>query len=104
MDEKRKAIPESFHAQISTFTKMMNKRIQDNSARTDPTEGPRDRRPPSEAPFTDEPGTSRTLPLASLVTLGYSLNIDTHYFLGKNRTTFCENIFGKKRNASKHLK
>ena len=38
--ERIKANLEPFNAQISTLKQMMNKRIQDNSARTNPTEGP----------------------------------------------------------------
>ena len=45
----------------------MNKLIQDNWARLNPTAGPRDRRFPSESLLTDEPGISRTLSFESIV-------------------------------------
>ena len=66
-----KAILEPLHAQMSTLTQMMNKLIQDNSVRANPLAGSRDHLLRSESLLTDEPGTSRTLSLASLATVGY---------------------------------
>ena len=73
-EERIKANLEPLNAQISALTLMMGKFIQDNSARAYPTASILDHRFPSESPVTDEPGTSRTLPLESLGTAGYSAN------------------------------
>ena len=54
---------------------MMNKLFQDYSAGTNPTAGPRGCRFQSDSPLTDGSRTSRTLPLTSLVTVGYSPDI-----------------------------
>ena len=62
-EERIKANLEPLHAQIFALTQMMNKLIQDNSARAKPTAGLRSRRFPSESPLTDGPRTSRSLPL-----------------------------------------
>ena len=72
IEERMKSDVEPLHAQITTLTQMMSKLIQDNWARVNPLAGSRDHRFKSAYPLTDGPGTSRTLPLASLVTVGYS--------------------------------
>ena len=72
MDERIKANLEPLHAQITTLTQMMNKLREENLARTKLTAGCHDLRLQSEFPHTGEPGTSRTLPLLSTRTAGYS--------------------------------
>ena len=72
MEERIKTDMEPLHSQISAVTQTMKKLIWDNSARTNPTTGPRDRRVQSECPLTDGPGTFKTLSLTSIVTAEYS--------------------------------
>ena len=80
---------------------MMNKLVKDNSARTNPTAGPRDRRFSSESPLTDEPGTSKTLPIALLVTAGYSP--DTYYY-SRILRQMCYNLVKNERNWQNWVK
>ena len=72
--EKRKANPEPPHAQNTTRMQTMNKLIHENSATINSTVGSRNSRFQSEFSLTDGPGTPRILPLASVVTAGYSPN------------------------------
>ena len=72
IEERIKANLEPLHAQIGTLTQIMNKLIQDISARLNPTADSRDRKFPSGSPLTDGPGTSKTLPFESLVNAVYS--------------------------------
>ena len=72
MEETIKADLEPLQSQISALTQTMNKLIWDNSARTNPTTVPRDRRVQFECPLTDGPGTFKTLSLTSIVTAEYS--------------------------------
>ena len=55
IEDRIKSNMEPLHAQISTMTQMMNKLIQDNSARTNSTAGSRDHRFPYESPLTGDP-------------------------------------------------
>ena len=72
IEEKSKADLEPPHAQISALIRMMDNLIHDNSARPYPTGSTRDYRFSSKSPLTDNPGSSRTPPLAPLVTTIYS--------------------------------
>ena len=72
MEERIEANLEPVNAHISTLPQMMKTLIQHNSARTNPTAGPRARRFQSESLLTDGPWISRTLPLTSIRTAGYS--------------------------------
>ena len=76
IEERLKANLEHLHAQISKMTQMMKKLIHENLARLNLTAGFRVCRFQSESPLVDGPRTSRSLPLASLVTAGYTPDIE----------------------------
>ena len=67
-EEKIEDKLEPFLAQISSLTRLMDKLIQDNSAKTYPRLSTRECRFSSDSQLTDERGASKTLPLAPSVT------------------------------------
>ena len=72
IDERIKTNLEPPHAQNTALIQMVGKLIHDNSAWMYPTASARGHQFLFESPTTDDPGTPKILPLAPLVTTGYS--------------------------------
>ena len=70
VDERLKASVEPLHAQISALTEMMDRLIQNNSAKETTTASSRDKT--SVKPYNEVPGSSRFPTVAPLTTAGYS--------------------------------
>ena len=62
IEQRIRAQLEPLNAQISKLTQLLNQLIQDNSAMTTPTAGPRTHRPQARPSFKREVGTSRAQP------------------------------------------
>ena len=75
VDERIKASLEPLHAQISALTEMMDRLTQSNLARETTTTSSWETRHQYESPFSGVPGSSRFPTVASLNTMGHSLDI-----------------------------
>ena len=72
VDERIKANLEPQHAQITALTEMMDRLIQNNSAKETTTASSRGIGHQYESPYSEGPGSSRFPTVAPLTTAGYS--------------------------------